>query len=193
MHNNEKLFKKKFEKVIVDVELNRIDLKLIKLDRELETFCKNFNLLSSLKPSSDDGYESETSILLDSYQVPMLVCKTQAGYYRLVSGFFTYQKLCKLFIGRDEKNTVPCLVLPKRPSQDLLRLIMLNDVVRPLLKQFVDVNGTTVTESLTAWFTNDDQPSVFNSVEWQSLFPLIKTKTELCAWLHISTKTVKLK
>lgn len=67
MHNNEKLFKKKFEKVIVDVELNRIDLKLIKLDRELETFCKNFNLLSSLKPSSDDGYESETSILLDSY------------------------------------------------------------------------------------------------------------------------------
>jgi hypothetical protein len=88
---------------------------------------------------------------------------------------------------------VPAIVLPRRPNKDVLRLLMLNDIVRPLLKQFVNVTGDTVSQSLSTWFVSVEQPSVFNSPEWKSLFPTIKTKTQLCEWLHISTKTVRLK
>ncbi|MEZ9368429.1 hypothetical protein AB4140_06325 [Shewanella sp. 10N.286.51.B2] len=185
-------FEKNLDKLLVDVKLESVTFKSITLDRELKSFYESFNLISTLKPSSDDEFESPASILLDSYQAPLLVSQTQAGYYRLISGVLTYQKLCKLYAA-DESSLVPCLVLPRRPNKDTLRLLMLNDIVRPLLKQFVDVTGHTVTMSLSAWFITDEQPSVFKSPQWQSLFPKIRTKTELCEWLHISTKVVKLK
>jgi|TARA_R110002167_G_scaffold188380_1_gene390014 hypothetical protein len=185
-------FKKSLEKLLVDVKLETVEFNQVQLDRSLKDFCESFNLLSTLKPSSDDSNESPASILLDSYQAPMLVSKTEAGYYRLISGLLTYQKLCKIYAG-DDKAFAPCIVLSRRPNKDILHLLMLNDIVRPLLKQFVDVTGDTITQSLSTWFTSNEQPSVFNSPQWQSLFPMIKTKTELCEWLHISTKTVKLK
>jgi hypothetical protein len=65
--------------------------------------------------------------------------------------------------------------------------------VRPLLKEFVGISADTINHTLSYLFTSVDQPSVFLSPQWQSLFPSIKTKTELCKWLHISTKSVKLK
>ncbi|AZG73272.1 hypothetical protein [Shewanella livingstonensis] len=192
MHIHAEHFKKVLDKLLVDVKLEMIGLHHVQLDRTLKDFCESYNLISTLKPSSDDSIESPASILLDSYQAPILVSKTQAGYYRLISGLLTYQKLCKLHT-EDDKGLVPAIVLPRRPNKDVLRLLMLNDIVRPLLKQFVNVTGDTVTQSLSTWFVSVEQPSVFNSPEWQSLFPMIKTKTQLCEWLHISTKTVRLK
>jgi hypothetical protein len=185
-------FKKALDKLLVDVKLETVEFNQVQLDRSLKDFCESFNLISTLKPSSDDSNESPASILLDSYQAPMLVSKTEAGYYRLISGLLTYQKLCKLHAG-DDKCLVPAIVLSRRPNKDILHLLMLNDIVRPLLKQFVNVTGDTVSQSLSTWFVSVEQPSVFNSPEWQSLFPMIKTKTQLCEWLHISTKTVRLK
>ncbi|MCU8072168.1 Uncharacterised protein [Shewanella putrefaciens] len=185
-------FKASLDRLLVDVKLEKVAFHQIQLDRELKIFCESFNLLSTLKPSSDDGFESSASILLDSYQVPLLVSKTEAGYYRLISGLLTFQKLCKIYTVND-KSLVPCLVLPRRPNKEILRLLILNDLVRPLLKQFVDVTGDTITQTLSTLFTSVANPSVFNSPQWQSLFPMIKTKTQLCEWLHISTKTVKLK
>jgi hypothetical protein len=185
-------FKKSLDRLLVDVKLKTVLFHNVQLERELKHFCESFNLLSTLKPSSDDSIESPAAILLDSYQAPMLVSKSDAGYYRLISGVLTYQKLCKIYAG-DDQALVPCIVLPRRPSKDMLRLLMLNDIVRPLLKQFVNVTGDTITQSLSTWFTSDEEPSVFNSPQWQSLFPTIKTKTQLCEWLHISTKMVKLK
>lgn len=185
-------FKASLDRLLVDVKLEKVAFHQIQLDRELKFFCESFNLLSTLKPSSDDGFESSASILLDSYQAPLLVSKTEAGYYRLISGLLTFQKLCKIYTVND-KSLVPCLVLPRRPNKEILHLLILNDLVRPLLKQFVDVTGDTITQTLSTLFTSVANPSVFNSPQWQSLFPMIKTKTQLCEWLHISTKTVKLK
>ncbi|MEL4302941.1 hypothetical protein ACE02Z_15190 [Shewanella xiamenensis] len=185
-------FKKNLDRLLVDVKFEQVPFRRIQLERELKHFCESFNLINTLKPSSDDGFESQASILLDSYQVPLLVSKTELGNFRLISGILTYHKLCKIYAA-DDKSLVPCIVLPRRPNKETLRLMMLNDIIRPLLKQFVDVTGDTVTQSLTVWFTSEEQPSVFNSSQWQSLFPMIKTKTQLCEWLHISTKMVRLK
>lgn len=185
-------FNKSLEKLLVDVKLEMIAFNQLQLERSLKSFCESFNLLSTLKPSSDDNVESPASILLDSYQAPLLASKTEAGYYRVISGLLTYQKLCKIYAG-DAKALVPCIVLPRRPNKDILHLLMLNDIVRPLLKQFVNVTGDSITQSLSAWFVTDEHPSIFNSPQWQSLFPMIKTKKQLCEWLHVSTKTVRLK
>jgi hypothetical protein len=86
-------FKKGLDKLLVDVKLEMVGLHHVQLDRTLKDFCESYNLIGILKTSSDDSIESPASILLDSYQAPILVSKTQAGYYRLISGLLTYQKL----------------------------------------------------------------------------------------------------
>ncbi|MGL4473503.1 MAG: hypothetical protein ACRCT7_03445, partial [Shewanella sp.] len=164
----------------------------IALETGVKKLHESFNLLKSLKPSTDKCYESQASILLDAYQAPLLVSAHTKEHYRLASGLLTYQKLLTLNT-RDKPLTVPCMVLPNRPTKETLRLVLLNDIARPLLKQFVDVTGNTVTESLKTMFAPDNDSSVFKSNEWQSLFPMIRTKTELCDWLHVSYKMVTLK
>lgn len=193
MNEHAELIQREMAKLLADVKFERVAFHRVTLDKSVQLFVENFNLFSTLKPSSDDASEPSATIMLDAYQAPILVCKTATGHYRLVSGLLTFHKLCKMKFGLKDDAMIPCFVLPRRPKSLVLRILLLNDVVRPLLKQFVDVNGSTVTESLHAWFTNDEQPSVFQSPEWQIIFPEIRSKTELCKWLHISTKTVKLR
>ncbi|SUI72183.1 hypothetical protein [Shewanella morhuae] len=82
----------------------------------------------------------------------------------MISGLLTYQKLCKLHT-EDDEGLVPAIVLPRRPVKDVLRLLMLNDIVRPLLKQFVNVTGDTVTQLLSTLFVSVEQPSVLKNAE----------------------------
>ncbi|SUI56551.1 hypothetical protein [Shewanella baltica] len=193
MNHQVETIRRELEKLLEGVQLERVDLKLTTLDKDVEEFAKSFNLISSLKPCSDDSFESPATILLDAYQSPFLVYKTEAGHYRVLSGLLTFQKLCKAKYAKNVDSSVPCLILSRRPKAQLRRLILMNDVVRPLLKEFVDISADTINYTLPHLFTSVDQQSVFFSPEWQSLFPSIKTKTELCRWLHISTKSVKLK
>ncbi|KEK28123.1 hypothetical protein SXM_2180 [Shewanella xiamenensis] len=193
MNYQVEIIRRELEKLLDGVQLVIVNLKFISLDKDVEEFAKSFNLISSLKPSSDDSFESPVTTLLDAYQSPFLVCKTEAGHFRVLSGLLTYQKLCKAKYAKNVDTNVPCLVLSRRPKAQLRRLILMNDVVRPLLKEFVDIRADTINHVLSHLFTSIEQPSVFRSPEWQTLFPSIRTKTELCQWLHISTKSVKLK
>ena len=184
---------KNLKALLVDVQLVQVEVSLISIDKTVQQFVEKFNLMGVLKPCSDDAYDDMSTLLLDAYQSPLLVYETSSNQYRLCSGLLTYQKFCKARSSDLNIQYFPCLVLPKRPKPALQKLILLNDFVRPLLKQFVNVSGSSVTQYLTACFMNETQPSVFRSTEWQALFPMIRTKTQLCEWLNISTKALTLK
>ncbi|MBH0027139.1 hypothetical protein I6F53_09075 [Pseudoalteromonas sp. SWN29] len=160
----------------------------ISLEKTTSNLISNINLLSFLKPSSNDSFDTITTWKLDAYQAPIIGYKTDNEKLKLVSGLFTYHKICRLKAQSNE--LIPCLILPKRPSPDLRRLIFLNDIVRLLLKQYLNASGPSISELLVCLFKGHE--SVINSSEWRALFPSIKTKTELCKWLKISTKVIKL-
>lgn len=160
----------------------------ITLEKTIDNLISNINLFSFLKPSSNDSFDTITTWKLDAYQAPIIGYKTDNEKLKLVSGLFTFHKVCRL---QDQSNQlVPCLILPNRLTPDLRRLIFLNDIVRLLFKQYFNASGPLISELLIGLFKGE-QP-VIDSTEWRTLFPAIKTKTELCKWLKISTKVIKL-
>ena len=83
---------------------------------------------------------------------------------------------------------VPIFVLDKPPKPDIRELFLLNELSRNLLKQqFID-SSTQIADFLYAWF-DCKSGSLFDNPKWQILFPTLKTKTDLCRWLQISSKS----
>lgn len=169
-------------------KLCNVDVCSFTLDRTISTIILETNIVSFLKSSHDDNFDDLDSFYLDAYQAP-LICYEIDGQYYVVSGLFTYTKLQRTKI-LEEKIFVPCLVISSRPKPSERKLIFLNDVLRIMLKQYFNVSGTSISTLLKSLFS--EETNVFKTEAWQMLFPKIKTKTELCAWLKISTKVVKL-
>ncbi|ASM50224.1 hypothetical protein PESP_a2224 [Pseudoalteromonas espejiana DSM 9414] len=179
---------KKVGELLDRATFENIIVENISLEKATDNLISKANLFSFLKPSSNDSFDTITTWKLDAYQAPIIGYKTDTEKLKLVSGLFTFHKVCRL---QNQSNQLtPCLVLPYRPTPELRRLIFLNDIVRLLLKQYFNASGPLISELLICLFK--DEHSVLNSAEWRTLFPAIKTKTELCKWLKISTKVIKL-
>lgn len=169
-------------------KLCHVDVCSLTLDRTINSIILETNIVSFLKSSHDDSFDDLDSFYLDAYQAPV-ICYEVDGLYYVISGLFTYAKLQRTKI-LDEKILAPCLVISSRPKPSERKLIFLNDVLRIMLKQYFNVSGASISALLKSLFS--EEASVFKTQSWQVLFPKIKTQTELCAWLKISTKVVKL-
>ncbi|MCU8023563.1 MULTISPECIES: hypothetical protein [unclassified Shewanella] len=53
MNHQVEIIRRELEKLLEGVQLERVDLKFISLDKDVEEFAKSFNLISALKPSSE--------------------------------------------------------------------------------------------------------------------------------------------
>ena len=62
MNHQVETIRRELEKLLEGVQLERVDLKLTTLDKDVEEFAKSFNLISSLKPCSDDSFESPSGV-----------------------------------------------------------------------------------------------------------------------------------
>ena len=132
---------------------------------------------------------SHASVLLDAVQQPLLgYRKTNDSTVQILSGIFTFQQLMRLPTPEKMLLQVPIFVLDKPPKPDIRELFLLNELSRNLLKQqFID-SSTQIADFLYAWF-DCKSGSLFDNPKWQILFPTLKTKTDLCRWLQISSKT----
>ena len=132
---------------------------------------------------------SHASVLLDAVQQPLLgYRKTNDSTVQILSGIFTFQQLMRLPTPEKMLLQVPIFVLDKPPKPDIRELFLLNELSRNLLKQqFID-SSTQIADFLYAWF-DCKSGSLFDNPKWQILFPTLKTKTDLCRWLQISSKS----
>ena len=132
---------------------------------------------------------SHASVLLDAVQQPLLGYRKTNDYtVQVISGVFTYQRLMRLPTPEKLALKIPIFVLHKPPKPEIRELILLNELSRNLLKQqFID-SPTQIADFLYAWF-DCKSGSLFDNPKWQILFPTLKTKTDLCRWLQISSKS----
>ena len=132
---------------------------------------------------------SHASVLLDAVQQPLLGYRKTNDYtVQVISGVFTYQRLMRLPTPEKLALKIPIFVLHKPPKPEIRELILLNELSRNLLKQqFID-SSTQIADFLYAWF-DCKSGSLFDNPKWQILFPTLKTKTDLCRWLQISSKS----
>ena len=132
---------------------------------------------------------SQASVLLDAVQQPLLgYRKTNDSNVQIISGIFTFQQLMRLSTSEKLALRIPIFILHKPPKPEIRELILLNELSRNLLKQqFID-SPTQIADFLYSWF-DCRSGSLFDNPKWRILFPTLKTKTDLCRWLQISSKT----
>ena len=160
------------------------------LDRVAATMLDRAVFVAGLRGGGDSVPSvSQASVLLDAVQQPLLgYRKTNDSTVQILSGIFTFQQLMRLPTPEKMLLQVPIFVLDKPPKPDIRELFLLNELSRNLLKQqFID-SSTQIADFLYAWF-DCKSGSLFDNPKWQILFPTLKTKTDLCRWLQISSKS----
>ena len=160
------------------------------LDRVAATMLDRAVFVAGLRGGGDSVPSvSQASVLLDAVQQPLLgYRKTNDSNVQISSGIFTFQQLMRLPTPEKMLLQVPIFVLDKPPKPDIRELFLLNELSRNLLKQqFID-SSTQIADFLYAWF-DCKSGSLFDNPKWQILFPTLKTKTDLCRWLQISSKS----
>ena len=160
------------------------------LDRVAATMLDRAILVAGLRGGGGSVPPiSHASVMLDAVQQPLLgYRKTNDSTVQILSGIFTFQQLMRLPTPEKMLLQVPIFVLDKPPKPDIRELFLLNELSRNLLKQqFID-SSTQIADFLYAWF-DCKSGSLFDNPKWQILFPTLKTKTDLCRWLQISSKS----
>lgn len=160
------------------------------LDRVAATMLDRAVFVAGLRGGGDSVPSvSQASVLLDAVQQPLLgYRKTNDSNVQIISGIFTFQQLMRLPTPEKMLLQVPIFVLDKPPKPDIRELVLLNELSRNLLKQqFID-SPTQIADFLYSWF-DCRSGSLFDNPKWRILFPTLKTKTDLCRWLQISSKS----
>ena len=160
------------------------------LDRVAATMLDRAILVAGLRGGGGSVPPiSHASVMLDAVQQPLLGYRKTNDYtVQVISGVFTYQRLMRLPTPEKLALKIPIFVLHKPPKPEIRELSLLNELSRNLLKQqFID-SSTQIADFLYAWF-DCKSGSLFDNPKWQILFPTLKTKTDLCRWLQISSKS----
>ncbi len=180
-------------KIMEGVEFVEIPISEILLDDEAQKIILDTNPIAGLRTQADFSKTNPKLINIMLLQSPM-ICFKYGKKYRLIGGFFTYCKLSTLsHENNSTDNKVRVTVIQKKPSAQNRRLFFLQDLTRALLTEGFINESVQIKSYLEAWFNKDPQRrSIYQSSEWQTLFPKLKTMEAVANWLHISKKMLSL-
>jgi hypothetical protein len=182
----------KFSSRILDgIEFVEIPLGKIKLDDEAQKVVKVANPVAGLRARADFSQMNPRLINILLLQSPM-ICFSYRSNYKLIGGFFTYCKLCTIpHEALSADYIVRVTVIKKKPSAMNRRLFFLQDLTRALLTEGFTNESAQIKTYLESWFYKEPhRRSIYQSREWQTLFPKLKTMEDFANWLHISKKTL---
>jgi len=168
-----------------------IDVSLLELDHVCRQLLDRATYVSGLRGVPLPAVADEHPIsLLDSIQQPLLgYRKKNDAKISVISGVFTYHRLMQQLSTDKPVINVPIFLLDKTPRPAIRELLLLNELTRNLLKQCYINSSSKLADYLYTWFDCHPNKTLFETEQWQLLFPSIKTKSELCNWLEISSKT----
>jgi hypothetical protein len=176
-------------KILEGVEFVEIAISEIRLDDEAQKIINDTNPIAGLRTQADFSKTNPKLINIMLLQSPM-ICYSYRNKYKLMGGFFTY---CKLLNLSNSDYVVRVTVIQKKPSAQNRRLFFLQDLTRALLTEGFTNESVQIKSYLEAWFNKDPQRrSIYQSCEWQTLFPKLKTMEAVANWLHISKKMLSL-
>ncbi|PWI34740.1 hypothetical protein DI392_00185 [Vibrio albus] len=172
------------------MSLTEVSLDSIFFDDELEALINNANPFSSVKAVSEKN-------LLNAYPFTYLCYQsTMIGYrYRkrimLVSGCFTAKTLftAQAMQQLPQDFQAPMFVLNKKPPQMIRRQMAQFDLSNNLINKCFVSDSRKIGQYLRAWFSQQaGKKSIYQSEEWQALYPELNTSQKLAEFLSISKK-----
>lgn len=169
----------------------QVSVSSLRLDRVCQTVLDRASFVASLRgrplqfTQADHG-----AAILDSVQNPIMAYRPKGSdHISIVSGVFSYHRLLQQQATSRPVEVVPVFLLDKPPKPDIRELLVLHELTRSLLRQCFTHSSATIADFLYCWFDCDHDSSLFSMDKWQILFPQLTTKTDLCHWLALSSKT----
>ncbi len=172
------------------LKLSHYSLNKVQLDDELAAIVRAANPIAATKTTSMLFEGAEDNLDLLAFQSPMLCYFRQRQLY-LLSGFYTFTKLLSFAVNSKEETSrlYPLFVMEGHLSRATRRHIILHALTQSLLNEAFVTNATAIGEFLNAWFEKDNgAKSIYQSTEWQAIYPTLTTKEKVSDWLHISKK-----
>lgn len=168
-----------------------VPLSTLILDRVCEKVLDRGSIVAALRGRSlPCTAEDHGTAVLDSIQSPIMGYRPKGSEkVAVVAGFFTYHRLLQQQATSKPIVAVQVFLLDKAPKPDLRELLFLHELTRSLLRQCFTHSTATIADYLHAWFDCRAESSLFELDKWRQLFPQLRTKADLCAWLEISSKT----
>lgn len=172
------------------MSLTQVSLDSIFFDDELEVLIGNANPFSSVKAVSEKK-------LLNAYPFTYLCYQsTMIGYrfrkrIKLVSGCFTAKTLftAQAVHQLPDDFMAPMFVLNKKPPQVVRRQMAQFDLTNNLINKCFVSDSRKIGQYLRAWFSQQPgKKSIYQSEEWQALYPEINTSQKLADFMSISKK-----
>lgn len=169
---------------------SNISLDKILIDEELEAIINSANPISATRTAHQSSALNFNLQYLTAHQSPM-ICYSYRNHFRLLAGLFTHSNLSQIqsIIDPNNTQTFPVFLLKNRPPRDIRRLIILHDLTTNLLEKCFINDTQRINRFLESWFEKDEgQRSIYQSLEWQTLFPELKTKSSVSNYLSLSKR-----
>lgn len=183
-------FTKYCEKLLEAGRFESVPLHALHLDRVCERVLDRASIVSGVRGKPlQVGSGDRGSAILDSIQSPIMGYRSKDIDVAIVSGVFTYHRLLQQQATTRPVESMPVFLLDKPPKPDIRELLVLHELTRSLLRQCFTHSSAKIADYLYAWFDCSHDTSLFATDKWQILFPQLKTKTDLCTWLELSSKT----
>ncbi|GAD89524.1 MULTISPECIES: hypothetical protein [Vibrio] len=175
-----------------DSELKFIAIDQLIGDDLLEQLHRSANPFSLLRTQPDRTFSSDYLCNLLAMQSPIIAYRFR-HHYRYLVGAFTLEKLktavAQKHLAPDHK--IPVFVLKKKPSERTRLRVIQFELMENLLDKCFVSNTKKIRFLLENWFTKDaGKRSIFQSKEWQALYPNITSIEGLSGYLSLSKKNV---
>ncbi|MEP2653600.1 MAG: hypothetical protein ABJH06_16605 [Paraglaciecola sp.] len=180
-------FEKFSSRLMKNLAFSKVNLNKISFDDEVKKIVRCCDPVSGLRSRARLSEMNPKLLDVMLIQSP-IICYPFRNTYKLIGGFFTYtQLIVHPYIEPD--IDIHIFQLDQKPSSDCCRLFFLQDLTRSLLTEGFVSESRKLKHFLESWFKQDtDKRSIYQSSEWQTIFPDIKTMNDVSEWLHISKK-----
>lgn len=165
-------------------------LKDISLDDELSKLVQAANPVGITKMASL-LYEGNPALLYLLAEQSPLICYQYRNNLYLLSGFFTYTKLAHHAASDEQVSNMefPIKLYVRKPDAQTRRLFALHSLCNSLLNEGGLHSSEAIGEYLSSWFRKDaNARSIYQSSEWQSLYPELTTTEAVSKALHLNKK-----
>ncbi|QDF75254.1 MULTISPECIES: hypothetical protein [Shewanella] len=172
------------------ISFTEVSLDRIFFDDELEALINNANPFSSVKAVSEKNLLNTYPFTYLCYQSAMIGYQFRKRV-KIVSGCFTAKTLftAQAMQQLPEDFQVPIFILNKKPTQMIRRQMAQFDLTNNLINKCFVNDSRKIGQYLRAWFSKQaGKKSIYQSEEWQALYPELDTSKKLAEFLSISKK-----
>ena len=182
------------QQILKDLKVLQIKVSELQPDTQLQALYQSANPISLLNNQPRNNYNSEFLFNLSALISPVIAYSFRKHYRYLVAHLtVTEHKNAIAHKALKEDHTIPVFLLTKKPPDQVRLKIVQFELTQIMLERCFVSDTTKILNVLEKWFERDEgKKSIFQSAQWQSLYPEITTVEAFAKYISVSKKKLRL-